>query len=116
MNTTYDRVTNAVNEHTGGRIFGRRNSEMSRFVDDVEELLSQVSHLDNADVARIRGKLEDSLSVVRDSLSTSTARVKDASARAAESADKYAHDRPWAVAGLAAVAALALGAAIAGRR
>jgi ElaB/YqjD/DUF883 family membrane-anchored ribosome-binding protein len=116
MNSTFDRISNTVNEHTSGRMFGRRSSELSRFVDDVEELLSQVSHLDNADVARLRGKVEDSLSVVRDSLSSGGARVKDASVRAATSADRYAHDRPWAVAGLAAVAALALGAAIAGRR
>jgi ElaB/YqjD/DUF883 family membrane-anchored ribosome-binding protein len=116
MNSTYDRISNVVGEQTNGRFFGKRNSELKRFVDDVEELLTSVSHLDDADVARMRGKLEDSLSVVRDSLSGSTARVKDASVRAATNADKYAHERPWAVAGLAAVAALALGAAIAGRR
>jgi ElaB/YqjD/DUF883 family membrane-anchored ribosome-binding protein len=115
MNSTYDRLSNAV-ENKAGRFFGRGNSEINRFIDDVEELLSQVSHLDNADIARLRGKLEDSLSAVRDSLTSSTARVKDVSVRAATSADKYAHDRPWAVAGLAAVAALALGAVIAGRR
>ena len=118
MNSTYDRISNAVSEQTNGRtsIFGKRNGELSRFVDDVEELLSSVSHFDDADVARLRGKLEDSLATVRDSLSGSTARVREASTRAATSADKYAHERPWAVAGLAAVAALALGAAISGRR
>ena len=119
MNSTYDRISNAVSEQTNnGRasIFGKRNGELSRFVDDVEELLSSVSHFDDADVARLRGKLEDSLSTVRETLSGSTARIKDASVRAASSTDKYAHERPWAVAGLAAVAALALGAAISGRR
>ena len=42
MNSTYERISNAVSEQTNGRtsIFGKRNGELSRFVDDVEELLS----------------------------------------------------------------------------
>ena len=52
------------------------------------------------------------MSAARDSTQQATRRVRDLSAQAASSADKYAHESPWTVVGVAAIAALAIGAAV----
>ncbi len=59
MNSTYDRISNVVGEHTNGRLFGKRNGELRRFVHDVEELLTSRHHLDDAHVAGLPAKLEE---------------------------------------------------------
>jgi ElaB/YqjD/DUF883 family membrane-anchored ribosome-binding protein len=89
--------------------------EMRRFLDDVEELLGRIRYFDDVDLARLRDKVETSVRAARESTQDATRRVREVSVQAATSADKYAHERPWTVVGLAALAGLAIGASM-GRR
>ena len=90
--------------------------ELHRFFDDVEELLGRVSYFNDVDLDRLKTRVESSMRAARDSTQTATRRVRDLSAQAATSADRYAHDSPWTVAGIAAIAALAIGAAVGATR
>ena len=90
--------------------------ELRRFFDDVEELLGRVSYFNDVDLDRLKSRVETSMRAAKDSTQQATRRVRDLSVQAATSADKYAHESPWTVAGIAAIAALAIGAAVGAAR
>jgi ElaB/YqjD/DUF883 family membrane-anchored ribosome-binding protein len=100
-----DRVENEARRtaRTGKR-------ELGKFMDDVEELLASVTHIDNADLARMRGKVEESMSKAREGMSVGVTQLRERAVEAASSADDYARARPWALAGAAALVGLAVGA------
>jgi ElaB/YqjD/DUF883 family membrane-anchored ribosome-binding protein len=84
-------------------------TEIGHFFADIEELLKRITHVSDADVDRLKER-------VRAGAETTRAAVRDASVearrRAGESltaVDSYAHERPWQIVGLAAVAGAAIG-------
>jgi len=112
MNSTVDQLSNdRVADVLSDAKDGARG-ELRRFFDDVEELLGRVSYINDVDLDRLKSRVEKSMSAARDSTQQATRRVRDLSAQAASSADKYAHESPWTVVGVAAIAALAIGAAV----
>ncbi len=112
MNSTVDQLsTDRVADVLSDAKDGARG-ELRRFFDDVEELLGRVSYINDVDLDRLKSRVEKSMSAARDSTQQATRRVRDLSAQAASSADKYAHESPWTVVGVAAIAALAIGAAV----
>src|SRR5262245_43030356 len=119
LSTARTRLMNTIeythNDEPEGLTRATAPGEMRRFLDDVEELLGRISYLDDVDLAQLRAKVETSLHAARASTQNATRRVREVSVQAATSADKYAHERPWTVVGLAALAGLAVGAAM-GRR
>jgi len=106
-----DRVSDVLNDKKDAA-----RGEMRRFFDDVEELLGRVSYINDVDLDRLKTRVETSMRAARDSTKNATRRVRDVSAQAASSADKYAHESPWTVVGVAALAALAIGAAVGSAR
>jgi ElaB/YqjD/DUF883 family membrane-anchored ribosome-binding protein len=68
--------------------------------------------MDDADVARLREKVEGSLSSARDSVAHGATRVRASASHMAEATDGYVRRRPWTVAGIAIVAGALLGAAL----
>ena len=94
----------------------RRASEMHRFFDDVEELLRKVSNVDDADIARLRSKVEGSIERVKGATRYSLEQALEGSRRAARATDEYVHDNPWTAIGVTAAAGLVAGALISSRR
>jgi ElaB/YqjD/DUF883 family membrane-anchored ribosome-binding protein len=90
----------------------RASGELKKFFDDVEELLKRVTHSEDLDVAKLRRRLESSLQHARDGARRGLKQARESASVAAESADDYVHERPWAVIGAAAVAGVLLGAAL----
>ncbi len=90
----------------------RDSGEMSKFFDDVEQLLVSVAHVKDEDAARLRTKVETSLNKAKDTMARETHRIKKSTKAAALATDKYAHEKPWNVVGIAAVAGLLLGAVL----
>lgn len=98
-------------EEAGRRSYGP-GSEMSRFFSDVEDLLKRVAHMNDADAARLRERVEGSLAGAREVMARSAGRVRASASEMADSTDDFVHARPWTVAGIAMVAGAILGAAL----
>ena len=116
MRSTIDTLTNEGTDASYMDTNRQRPSEMNSFFQDVEELLSRVANVNDEDLRRLRTKVEASMLKARDTASNTTRRVRDVSMQAAASADQFAHDRPWAAVGIAALAGAALGVALTSRR
>jgi len=97
--------TESGNNGTLRRRAARATSEWQNLIADVEELVKKVANVSDVDVARVRERVEKTLtaakSAARDSVSTARTYARDATA----ATDQYVHDRPWTAIG----AAVALG-------
>ena len=79
--------------------------EVNRLFADVEDLLRKVAHMTDADIARVRQKVERTLAAAKDS----AARAGAGARQVATTADKYVHDQPWTALGIAAAVGIVLG-------
>jgi ElaB/YqjD/DUF883 family membrane-anchored ribosome-binding protein len=86
----------------------RVGAEVRNLIADVEELIRRVAHLDDADLARARERLERTLASTRASLHNGTERVRTSARQAATTTDTYVHDNPWSAIGIAAAAGAAI--------
>ncbi|MFO7325781.1 MAG: DUF883 family protein [Pseudomonadota bacterium] len=96
--------------HRSGEALRRRGTELQKFFDDVEELLRRVSDVSDADIARVRAKLESSIERVRSATRDSLELAADSTRRAVRATDDYVHERPWTAVGISAAAGLLAGA------
>ena len=87
-------------------------AEIKRVVKDIEELLGRIAKLDDPRIAGVRARLEDTLDAARSSTMRTAGKLRSDAVAAAKTTDEFVHDQPWAVAGVAVVAGLALGAAL----
>ena len=84
------------------------SQEFRNLVADVEELIKRVAHVDDADLARAREKLQNTLSAAKTALHDGTERVKTTARQAADTTDQYVHTNPWSAVGIAAAAGAAI--------
>ena len=113
MNTNanlMDTVDNAMEPaRDSARTAARTGSqEFRNLVADVEELIKRVAHVDDADLARAREKLQNTLSAAKTALHDGTERVKTTARQAADRTDQYVHTSPWSAIGIAAAAGAAI--------
>jgi ElaB/YqjD/DUF883 family membrane-anchored ribosome-binding protein len=87
-------------------VVDRKSSQFSRFIDDVQDLISHVTPLQDADIARARQKVEASISAVRGAAQRGVRSTVDTTKAAAKATDNFVHDSPWTAIGIAAVAGL----------
>jgi ElaB/YqjD/DUF883 family membrane-anchored ribosome-binding protein len=90
------------------RAIGVASSEVSNLIADVEDLLTRVAHVADADVTKLRESLRQKIGAARDSISAGGQRVGQMARTAATTTDGYVHHNPWQAIGIAA----ALGAAV----
>lgn len=105
-----DTVDNAMEPvRDSARTAARTGSqEFRNLVTDVEELIKRVAHVDDADLARAREKLQHTLTAAKTALHDGTERVKTTARQAAETTDQYVHTNPWSAVGIAAAAGAAI--------
>jgi ElaB/YqjD/DUF883 family membrane-anchored ribosome-binding protein len=105
-----DTVDNAMEPvHDSARTAARAGSqEFRNLIADVEELIKRVAHVNDADLARARVKLENSLTTAKTALHNGTERVKTTARQAADTTDQYVHTNPWSAVGIAAAAGAAI--------
>ena len=84
-------------------------AELQKLIADVEELLSQIANLKDAETVRIRGRVERALENAKLNLENTTATVRTQARRVASSADTYVRDSPWQALGIAALVGVAIG-------
>jgi len=92
------------------------SSQLRKFFDDVEELLRRVTPLGDAELARMRSKVETSLKTARKATDRQVKQAVQISSKAARATDDFVRESPWKAIGIAAITALALGSLLMSRR
>lgn len=88
---------------------GAASTEMQNLIADVEDLLRGVAGVGDADVARLRARVQSTLESAKVSLGQQTEQLRAQAADAAAMADDYVHAQPWAAVGIAAGVGLLVG-------
>jgi ElaB/YqjD/DUF883 family membrane-anchored ribosome-binding protein len=112
MSTTADHLANGA-RNAGSRIdegLSRKTSQLSKFFDDVEELLRRVSPMEDADISRLRNRVESSIEHAREVTSDGVHKAVDNTRKAALATDDYVRTNPWKVIGATAAVGILIGA------
>jgi ElaB/YqjD/DUF883 family membrane-anchored ribosome-binding protein len=104
MSTTSEHLIN------GARSVGRKSSQLGKFFDDVEELLRRVSTMEDADISRLRNRVESSIENAKQATSDGMHRAVDGTRKAALATDDYVRTNPWKVIGATAAVGILIGA------
>jgi ElaB/YqjD/DUF883 family membrane-anchored ribosome-binding protein len=88
------------------------SEEFSNFVSDVEDVVKSVSHVTDADVARVRAKIQSALTSTKDGVEITAANLTKRAREAAAQADTYVHDSPWQAIGIGAAVAALIGISV----
>lgn len=83
--------------------------ELSNFVADVEELVTKLGDVKDAEVTRLRARVRDTLDAAKEGVTNGTQALQERSRQAAGSADDYVRASPWQAMGIAALVGLAVG-------
>src|SRR5216684_9048080 len=120
METTYDgtteqarasgrRLKNDLNEGVND-IKAAASTEIKNLIADVEDLMARIADLKDADVVRVRGKVQRAVDATKQSLAggADTIRrqaqnVAGTAQDVANTADDYVRDSPWQAVGIAAL-------------
>jgi ElaB/YqjD/DUF883 family membrane-anchored ribosome-binding protein len=119
MNTPYeavpDHVQNSV-DRLGGDLKGGAQrvqaagaGEIKNLIADVEDLVARVANLKDADVVRVRNKVENALASAKQSVANGADTVRRSARQAASTADDYVRDNPWQALGVAALVGVTIG-------
>ena len=122
METTFD-STQAELRNSKQRIKndfaeGARNvkdtasDEFKNFVTDVEEVVKRVANVSDADVARVREKVQAAIASTKSGIAYSAENLKRQAKQAAEYTDDYVRESPWQAIGIGAALAAVLGLSI----
>jgi ElaB/YqjD/DUF883 family membrane-anchored ribosome-binding protein len=119
MSTTAEHLANgaeaagaqarAAGEHVDD-VLRRKAGQLQKFFDDVEELLRRVADLGDRDIARLRSRVESSISHVKEAARDGAQAAMDSTRRAAEATDGYVHRNPWTAIGASAAIGVLVGA------
>lgn len=119
MESTYDGTAEQV--RTSGRrikedlnagvsdIKAAASSEIKSLIADVEELMVRIADLKDADVVRVRGKVQRAVDATKQSLTDSADAIRQHAQRAASTADDYVRESPWQAVGIAALVGAVVG-------
>ncbi len=110
MATTADHIEDVALK--GEAALRRKAGQLQKFFDDVEELLSRVSSLDDKDISRLRARVEASIDHVKDSVRSTASTAIEGTRYAARATDEYVHRKPWVAIGAGAAIGLLVGALI----
>lgn len=85
------------------------SGEIKNLIEDVEELMARIADLKDADVVRVRGKVQRAVDATKQSLSESADAIRQHAQKAASTADDYVRESPWQAVGIAALVGAIVG-------
>jgi ElaB/YqjD/DUF883 family membrane-anchored ribosome-binding protein len=104
-------LSDGVNE-----IKAAASSEIKSLIADVEDLMARIADLKDADVVRVRGKVQRAVDATKQSLADGADAVRQhaqairqQAQNAASTADDYVRDSPWQAVGIAALVGAVVG-------
>jgi ElaB/YqjD/DUF883 family membrane-anchored ribosome-binding protein len=116
MNDMSGAYATGTERATGSGAMSNRSSEMQRFFADVEELIGRTPSINDSELETLKSRVSSGMQELRALRDTETARrLRDASMNAASTANAFAHERPWATVGMAALIGAVVGAALSRR-
>jgi ElaB/YqjD/DUF883 family membrane-anchored ribosome-binding protein len=119
METTYDGTADQAratgrrlkNDLTDGvsDIKAAASVEIKSLIADVEDLMARIADLKDADVIRVRGKVQRAVDATKQSLADSADTIRRQAQNYASTADDYVRDSPWQAVGIAALVGAVVG-------
>ncbi|MGO9935368.1 MAG: YqjD family protein [Steroidobacteraceae bacterium] len=85
------------------------NGEITKFLENVEELTKALKDVDAPDIARIRAKVKIALLAARGAVADSAVQLRAQAQQVGKRTDSLVRENPWAVVGVAALVGLAVG-------
>jgi ElaB/YqjD/DUF883 family membrane-anchored ribosome-binding protein len=119
METTYDgtteqarasgrRLKNDLNEGVND-IKAAAATEIKSLIADVEDLMARIVDLKDADVVRVRGKVQRAVDATKQSLADGADALRQRAQDVASTADDYVRESPWQAIGIAALVGAVVG-------
>ncbi|HME37576.1 MAG TPA: DUF883 family protein [Steroidobacteraceae bacterium] len=96
-------------ESTVDDIRAAASSEIKSLIADVEELMARIADLKDADVVRVRGKVQRAVDATKQSLQDGAEAIRHHAQTAVHTADDYVRDSPWQAIGIAALVGAVVG-------
>lgn len=90
-------------------IKGAASGEIKNLISDVEDLMARIADLKDADVVRVRGKVQRAVDATKQSLSDSADSIRRQAQNVANTADDYVRESPWQAIGIAALVGAVVG-------
>ena len=117
METTYDTTlessrSNKRGKHDLGEKASATSVEFKNFVADVEDVVKRVADVSDADVARVRAKIQSALTSARGGLTDGIDTVRVQAQKVAKQTDEYVHESPWQAMGIGTALAALIGVSI----
>jgi ElaB/YqjD/DUF883 family membrane-anchored ribosome-binding protein len=85
------------------------SSEIKNLIADVEDLMARIADLKDADVVRVRGKVQRAVDATKQSLAEGADAIRQHAQTVANTADDYVRDSPWQAVGIAALVGAVVG-------
>jgi ElaB/YqjD/DUF883 family membrane-anchored ribosome-binding protein len=85
------------------------SSEIKSLIADVEDLMARIADLKDADVVRVRGKVQRAVDATKQSLADGADTIRQHAQNVASTADGYVRDSPWQAVGIAALVGAVVG-------
>jgi ElaB/YqjD/DUF883 family membrane-anchored ribosome-binding protein len=93
----------------GRRTSGIAASELGNLLSDVEDLVKRVAHVSDADIAKVRERVQEKVTSARETLTAGAESVRERATAAMSTTDDYVRNSPWQAVGIAAAVGAALG-------
>jgi ElaB/YqjD/DUF883 family membrane-anchored ribosome-binding protein len=85
------------------------SGEIKNLIADVEDLMGRIADLKDADVVRVRGKVQRAVDATKQSLADGADTLRQHAQDAASTADDYVRQSPWQAVGIAALVGAVVG-------
>jgi ElaB/YqjD/DUF883 family membrane-anchored ribosome-binding protein len=85
------------------------SGEIKNLISDVEDLMARIADLKDADVVRVRGKVQRAVDATKQSLADSAESIRRRAQDVASTADDYVRESPWQAIGIAALVGAVVG-------
>jgi len=102
------RVKNDVSDGIDN-IKSAASGEIKDLIADVEDLMARIADLKDADVVRMRGKVQRAVDATKQSLADGAGSLKRQAQDIASTADDYIRESPWQAIGIAALVGAVVG-------
>ena len=85
------------------------SGEIKNLIADVEDLMARIADLKDADVVRVRGKVQRAVDATKQSIAESADSIRRQAQNVASTADDYVRESPWQAIGVAALVGAVVG-------
>ncbi|HXA35926.1 MAG TPA: DUF883 family protein [Steroidobacteraceae bacterium] len=85
------------------------SSEIKNLLADVEDLMARIADLKDADVVRVRSKVQRAVAATKQTLADGADAIRQQAQSVASTADDYVRESPWQAIGIAALVGAVVG-------